>query len=137
MYDIHNKIKKLDASVLNPNYIVEMIAVDGEPIPIRELMFITAHNSNYNDSVIMDIFEKEKELTYWPYYTHVMLIMLDAFALRWSLYEYYVEGKDLPISELRPTRVNRLIENIRYVKTKLEEYDADVAVNLLHHLSTL
>ena len=67
----------------------------------------------------------------------MLFILLDSYSLRYSLYRYYILGDELDLAEIRDERINRLINNIYYVKVKLEETNTNKTVDLNHHLSTL
>lgn len=100
-------------------------------------MFIATHINGYSNSAIFNVFEEQKDLKLSRYYKHILFILLDSFSLRWSLYENEVEGIKFNQNELGIQRIDRLINNIRYVKMKLEEIDIEKTYKLNHHLSNL
>lgn len=136
-YEIYSKVKNYDPEILDTSYFVEVKDDSNKQVPMRDLVFMQTHINRFNDSAIFDVFEEQKELKYIKWYPYVMFILLDAFSVRWSLYEYYIEGALYDESELRAERLNRLANNIRYIKVQLEEYNADLTANLNHHLSNL
>lgn len=135
MISVYHGVKDFDSEYINKEYLVQRI-ISGS-ISEKSLFLIGAHDRKLNDSAILQVLEEQKELEYCPYYNHLMFILLDIYCMRKDLYEYFIEGKDLLISEVRPSRLEQSIENIRYVKVKLEEWDIDSTINLNHHLSAL
>lgn len=136
-HNIHKLAREYSPEVLNTSYILGVVHDEVEPISIKELLFMHTHMNRNNDCAILDIFEENRQLQYNPYYRHVLFLLLDAFSLRWSLFEHFIEGADFPSVELRQERLDILAHNIRYVKTKLEETDPEGTSTLLHHLSNL
>lgn len=136
-FEIYKAVRDFSPSILNTSYFIEVKGENDKTIPLRDLVFMYAHFNRYNDSAIFDIFEKNKELKYMPYYKHVMLILLDAFSLRFTLFEHFTEGHPYDEGELRVERINRLANNIRYVRYRLNKWDANKTVDLNHHLATL
>lgn len=136
-YEIYKEVKRYSPDILNTSYFMEVRGEDGNPIPIRDMVFMYTHFNRYNDSAIFDVFEEQKELKYMPYFKHVMLILLDAFSLRHTLYSHFIDGQPYDEGELRPERIERLAKNIRYVRYMLGEWDAEKTTDLSHHLVTL
>lgn len=134
---IYELCKKYSPTVLDTSYFIAERGGIAPQVSLVDLIFIYTHSSGFNDSAIFDIFENQKDLKYCGLHKQVMLILLQSFAIRWVLYEHFIEKKALDRSETDDSVFIRLIENIRYVKAKLEEYDSDKTAELCHHLATL
>lgn len=135
--NIYKLAKDYSREVMDSSYIINVVSINSKPITPKEVLFLYSRIGKINDSAILDVFEKNTKLKYCGYYKHVLLILLDAFSLRWSLFEAYKEDKTLEAMELTQSRLDLLIENIRYVKAKLEEWDSLESSDLRHHLNTL
>ncbi|NLY08533.1 MAG: hypothetical protein GXZ11_01320 [Tissierellia bacterium] len=136
-FEIYKQVKDYGPDILDTSYFLEARGEDGRTIHTRDMVFMYTHFNKINDSAIFDVFEEQKELKYMPYHKHIMLILLDAYSLRYTLYSHLVEGQPYDEGELRPERIERLADNIRYVKYKLGEWDANKTTDLNHHLVTL
>lgn len=136
-HELYESAKNYSPIVLDDSYAIEVTAINGIPIPIRDLLYMHSFNDTFNDSSIIDILDSNRELRYCGYYKHIMLVLLDSYSLRWSLFEHFIEGKELDIGEVTSKRLTSLIDNIKYIKVKLEEWDSDKAIELNHHLTTL
>ena len=100
-------------------------------------VFLQSLSSRYNDSAIMDILEDKKSLALTPVYKHLLLVLLESFSIRYSLYEFVYEGVELPYTEINSKHIKKVIDNLIYVRVKLEEFDSKETIELNHHLSTL
>lgn len=133
---IHTKAIELSPSVIDTSYVLTSSNSSGAT-NLYDALFLYANSKMYNDSAIFDVLKTERRLILSAYYRHVLLILLDAYSLRWSLFSLVYLGSEYEYGELGSGRLDRLINNIRYVRAKLEEEDVVASSYLMHHLQTL
>ena len=139
-YNIYRKVLDFDETILDTSYIVqvqEKINSTEIGLSINDALFFCATNKGKNDSAIFDGLDELRQLKKNDIYKYILLILLDSYGLRYSLYNHYIYNYDLDYGELRQERLDRLINNVYYVKTRLEEYDSNLTTNINHHLTTL
>lgn len=142
-YEIHEKVLNLDKDIMDSSYIIQSQNYVGIPENLKNMtslndaLFYYATNNIKNDSAIIDTLDDLGFVKQSYLYKYMLFILLDSYSLRYSLYNHYILGDDLDFAEIRDERLKRLIDNIDYVKLKLEEMNADKTVDLNHHLSTL
>lgn len=135
--NIYKLARAYSSVVVSPNYTLQAQVNRHNPMDASELIYLQSLNPNYNNSAIIDIFEEDKSMKLCPVYKHTMLIVLECFALRWALYEYAVDGLNLKEAEVATRHIDKIANNIEYVKNELEKWDSQKAINLNHHLTTL
>lgn len=142
-YNIHNLAIKKSVAILDTSYVLTAQKISQAPYNIRsdtslnDALFLYSLQKKVTDSAIYDALISNKKLTGGKWFKHVLFIILDAFSLRYSLYDYYIQNGEFVYGELGQDRLNRLINNVYYVKAKLEDYDYKETVNVNHHLNTL
>ena len=142
-YNIHQKVLEMDPKIMDTSYIIQ--SQDYLDIPedlkitmsINDALFYYSTNKIKNDSAIMDSLGGLGLIKQSYLYKYILFILLDSYSLRYSLYRYYILGDELDLAEIRDERIIRLINNIYYVKVKIEEINTNNTVDLNHHLSTL
>ena len=138
-YSIYKKVLDLDDSILDTSYIMQVQDKidEGTNLSMKDALFFCATSSAKNDSAILDCLNDVKELGKQDIYKYILFVILDSYSLRYSLYNYYIAGYELEYGELRQERLDRIINNVNYIKKKLEEYNSDLTTDLNHHLATL
>lgn len=142
-YNIHQKVLEMNPEIMDTSYIIQSqnfltIPKDLQNIvTINDALFHYSINKIKSDSAIIDSLDRLGTIKQSYLYKYILFVLLDSYSLRYALYNYYILGGDLDFSEIRDERINRLINNIYYVKIKLEEMDTNKVVDLNHHLSTL
>lgn len=139
-HKIHLKVLNMSTDVLDTSYIIQSqdyLNAPDVPATINDALFFYAINKIKNDSAIYDCLIDLHKLKQSPLYKYVLLVILDSYSLRYSLYKQYILGQDVEYGELRQSRLERLINNVTYVKFALEMYDKELYLDLNHHLSTL
>lgn len=142
-YNIHKAVLDMSVKIMDTSYIIR--SQDYLDIPkdlksmvtINDALFYYSTNKIKNDSAIIDSLDRLGTIKQSYLYKYILFILLDSYSLRYALYSYYILGDELDFAEIRDERIKRLINNIYYVKTKLEEMDTNKIVDLNHHLSTL
>lgn len=133
---IHSKAIELSPSVIDSTYILKTSNSSGAT-NLYDALFLYANSKTYNDSAIFDVLKTDSRLKMSKYYRHVLFILLDSFSLRWSLFSLVYLNSEYEYGELGSERLDRLINNIRYVRAKLEDEDVVASSYLMHHLQTL
>lgn len=142
-YNIHQKVLEMNPEIMDTSYIIQSqnfltIPKDLQNmVTINDALFHYSINKIKSDSAIIDSLDRLGTIKQSYLYKYILFILLDSYSLRYALYNYYILGGDLDFAEIRDERINRLINNIYYVKIKLEEMDTNKVVDLNHHLSTL
>lgn len=142
-YNIHDMVLEMNPKIMDTSYIIQ--SQDYLDIPkdlksmvtINDALFYYSTNKIKNDSAIIDSLDRLGTIKKSYLYKYILFILLDSYSLRYALYSYYILGSDLDFAEIRDERLRRLINNIYYVKVKLEEMDTNKVVDLNNHLSTL
>lgn len=133
---IHSLARQLDTTVIDTTYVLTTTNSSGAT-NLYDALFLYANSKMFNDSAIFDVLESNRKLRLSKYYKHVLFILLDAFSLRWSLFSLVRLEQDYEYGELGSERLDRLINNIRYVRARLEDEDVVESSYLMHHLQTL
>lgn len=142
-YNIHQKVLEMNPEIMDTSYIIQSqnfltIPKDLQNmVTINDALFHYSINKIKSDSAIIDSLDRLGMIKQSYLYKYILFMLLDSYSLRYALYNYYILGRDLDFAEIRDERINRLINNIYYVKIKLEEMDTNKVVDLNHHLSTL
>lgn len=142
-YNIHDMVLEMNPKIMDTSYIIQ--SQDYLDIPkdlksmvtINDALFYYSTNKIKNDSAIIDSLDRLGTIKKSYLYKYILFVLLDSYSLRYALYSYYILGSDLDFAEIRDERLRRLINNIYYVKVKLEEMDTNKVVDLNNHLSTL
>lgn len=142
-YNIHQKVLEMDPKIMDTSYIIQSQNYLDIPedlkitMSINDALFYYSTNKIKNDSAIMDSLSGLGLIKQSCLYKYILFILLDSYSLRYSLYRYYILDDELDLAEIRDERINRLINNIYYLKVKIEETNTNKTVDLNHHLSTL
>lgn len=135
--NIYKLVKSYSPIIISQSYVMNLQNRRSGLSALKDLLQAQSLNPDNNDSAIVDILDSNKDMTINRYYQNVLLIVLDAYSIRHSLFEYAIEDKGLKRTEINTKRIERLCDNILYTKAKLEEVDAKKYCELNHHLSTL
>lgn len=142
-YNIHKKVMEMDESILDTSYFIQNQAFKTLPsdvkttLSINDMLFFYAINKYKNDSAIIDCLETLHSIKQVELYNYILFIILDSYSLRYELYKHYILGLEIDYGELRQERLGRLINNVYYLKDKLESYDLNKTTDLNNHLTTL
>lgn len=134
--NLYKLVLEYSPIVLDPSYVIQ-VQERQRLASASELLYFQSIHKDFNDSAIIDIIESEGKLHYMPWKKHVMFVMLQCFALRFALYEFAFDGLNISRADVSKYQINRIINNIRYVRLMLQEYNADLTSDLCHHLATL
>ncbi|MCW6701387.1 hypothetical protein NH288_04725 [Anaerococcus sp. NML200537] len=138
-YNIYKKVMSFDDSILDTSYLIQVQDKinNSANLSINDALFFCATNMVKNDSAIFDCLNDLKELKKQEIYKYILFVLLDSYSLRYSLYNHYIIGDELDYGELRQERLDKLINNVNYIKKKLEEYNSNLSTDINHHLTTL
>lgn len=142
-YNIHKAVMAMDPKIMDTTYILhlqDLIAVPdkiSKLVSMHDALFLYSMSKGKNDSAIFDSLSSLSKLKMNNMYKYVMFILLDAYSLRYSLFKHFIRGEKLDYGELRKERITRLLNNIYYVKAKLEDFDPDLTTDLNNHITTL
>lgn len=138
-YNIYKRVLSFDDSVLDTSYLIQVQDKinNSANLSINDALFFCATNMVKNDSAILDCLNDLKELKKQEIYKYILFVLLDSYSLRYSLYNHYIIGDELDYGELRQERLDKLINNVNYIKKKLEEYNSNLSTDINHHLTTL
>lgn len=142
-YNIHKKVLAMDKNVLDTSYFIQAQSFTNFPgdvkntLSLNDMLFFYSINKFKNDSAIFDCLESLHEIKKSYLYTYILFILLDSYSLRYELYKHYILDIDIEYGELREERLDRLINNVYYVKDKLEDYDLNKTTDLNNHLTCL
>lgn len=135
--NIYRHVRNYSPLVLDTSYALQVIEDATRLDSLTEQLFIQTLSDRYNDSAIIDILEEKKDFRLIPVYRHLMLVILESFSIRYSLYEFVYEDRPMEYTEINTNNINKVIKNLEYVRVKLEEFNTDETIELNHHLSTL
>lgn len=142
-YNIYNKVLEMDETILDTSYFIENQVFANFPgdvkdtLSINDMLYFYAINKFKNDSAIFDCLESLQEIKQSDIYNYILFILLDSYSLRYELFKHYILGHEIDYGELRQERLERLANNIYYVKDKLEAYDLNKTTNINNHLTSL
>lgn len=135
--NIYKLARMYSPLVLDTSYNIQVQNGNAELMNINEQLFFQSLSKRYNDSAIMDILEVQKGFKLSPVYKHLLLVMLECFSIRFTLYEFVYNDVPLEYTEINSKQLKKVINNLIFVRVKLEEFDTKETIELNHHLSTL
>ncbi len=142
-YKIHKAVLEISPEIIDQSYIIQsqeyltLAKNCKNSISLNDALFFYSINKTTNDSAIIDCIESLYQLKQSKLYKGLLLVLLDSYSLRYELYQHYFLGYDLDYGEIRQERIDRLINNVYYIKARLEDISPDYYLDINHHLASL
>lgn len=126
MNAIWKKALAYDPSVLNSSYIMYIENRIPAEDTMQSKLHLTSMYCKYTDSTLYDaITTGAKSVRLTPHYNQVCHLILAAFCLRYYLFEYSYNGKDLDTIAVSSKLIRKVINNIDYVKYVLSNLESN------------
>lgn len=121
---IWRSVTLYDTSVLNTDYVSFVSNLVKVNSSMADKLKVTAASCKYTDSTIFDAAYKNPKIKLTQSYYNICHILLSCFTLRYYLFEYAKNNVELNTSEVNESVINRIVENIDYVKYILSQEES-------------
>lgn len=118
--EVRNLVKGYNKSILD-EYYTSILPVSSIPSDanLSKKFQLTSRISVFTDSTILDASCENKSIQNLAICRNVCHVMLSSFSTRYLLVKYYTSEDELDTAEVNTKNINRIINNIDYIKFML------------------
>ena len=123
--EIKQLVSESDSNLVLDDYYISVIPSTQIPrdISLSKKFQLASRISTFTDSTVFDASYGSESIQNLPICKNVGLILLSSFAVRYFLVRYYTHASGLNPSEVNTKIINRIIDNIDYVKYALTNFE--------------